>query len=87
MSTRKKRSPRRAAQRIDKPSPKPRKPSARCADAFQARKDGSLVIYVARPDGPEEHWWEGEPIRIEPERVSAVLAACGDALAKKPSVR
>jgi hypothetical protein len=50
-------------------------------NAFEARADGSLIIWVTMPDG------DGEPILIEPRRVPAVLAACGDALAKKPSTR
>jgi hypothetical protein len=53
----------------------------RGAHAFEARKDGSLVIYATMPDG------DGEPIRIEPQRVRGVLCACGDALAREPSVR
>ena len=53
----------------------------RGAHAFEARRDGSLVIYATMPDG------DGEPIRIEPHRVMAVLCACGDALARKPSTR
>jgi hypothetical protein len=65
-----------------KRSKPPDKPSKlRGAHAFEACEDGSLIIYAAMPDG------DGEPIRIEPHRVSAVLAACGDALAKKPSTR
>jgi hypothetical protein len=44
---------------------------------FEARADGSLIIWITMPDG------DGEPILIEPRRVPAVLAACGDALAKK----
>jgi hypothetical protein len=72
---------------IGKPPLKPPgKPPERGAHAFEARKDGSLVIYVTSPDGAT-HWSIGEPIRIEPHRVLAVLAACGDALARKPSVR
>jgi hypothetical protein len=54
---------------------------ARGAHAFEACADGSLVLYATMPDG------DGEPIRVEPHRVFAVLAACGDALARKPSVR
>jgi len=50
-------------------------------NAFEARADGSLIIWVTMPDG------DGEPILIEPRRVPAVLAACGDALAKKASTR
>jgi hypothetical protein len=57
----------------------------RVALAFKACKDGALIIYADLP--AIEHWWEGEPIRIEPRRVCEVLAACGDALAKKSSVR
>lgn len=53
----------------------------RGAHAFEACKDGALIIYATTPDG------DGEPIRIEPHRVCAVLAACGDALARKPSTR
>lgn len=53
----------------------------RGAHAFEARADGSLIIYATLPDG------DGEPICIEPQRVAAVLAACGDALAKKPRTR
>ena len=53
----------------------------RGAHAFEARADGSLVLYATMPDG------DGEPLRIEPHRVPAVLAACGDALARKPSTR
>jgi hypothetical protein len=62
-----------------KPPGKP--PTLRGAHAFEACKDGSLMIYATLPDG------DGEPIRIEAHRVGAVLAACGDALAKKPSTR
>jgi hypothetical protein len=57
------------------------KKKPRGAHAFEARADGSLIIYATLPDG------DGEEIRIEPHRVGAVLAACGDALAKKPSTR
>lgn len=66
-----------------KPPPKPpgKPPDLRGAHAFEACKDGALIIYVTMPDG------DGEPIRIEPHRVCAVLAACGDALARKPSTR
>ena len=53
----------------------------RGAHAFEARADGSLVLYATMSDG------DGEPIRIEPHRVPAVLSACGDALARKPSTR
>jgi hypothetical protein len=53
----------------------------RGAHAFEACKDGALIIYATLPDG------DGEPIRVEPHRVGAVLAACGDALARKPSTR
>jgi hypothetical protein len=53
----------------------------RGAHAFEACEDGSLIIYATLPDG------DGAPIRVEPHRVSAVLAACGDALARKPSTR
>lgn len=53
----------------------------RGAHAFEACEDGALIIYATMPDG------DGEPIRIEPHRVGAVLAAAGDALAKKPSTR
>lgn len=60
----------------------PGKPAPlRGAHAFEACKDGSLIIYATMPDG------DGEPIRIEPHRVMAVLYACADALAKEPSVR
>ena len=59
----------------------------RVALAFKACKDGSLIIHAEWPDGRGEHWWDSEPIRIEPHRVSDVLSACGDALAKKPRVR
>jgi hypothetical protein len=51
----------------------------RGAHAFEACADGSLVIYATMPDG------DGEPIRIEPHRVRAVLAACVDALTKEPN--
>lgn len=54
---------------------------ARGAHAFEACADGSLIIYATMPDG------DGERIRIEPQRVRAVLAACGDALARKASTR
>lgn len=57
------------------------KKELRGAHAFEACEDGSLIIYATMPDG------DGEPIRVEPHRVCAVLAACGDALAKKPSTR
>jgi len=64
------------------PSKPPGKtPELRGAHAFEACKDGSLLIYATMPNG------DGEPIRIEPNRVCAVLAACGDALARKPSFR
>jgi hypothetical protein len=53
----------------------------RGAHAFGVRADGALIIYATLPDG------SGERIRIEPQRVCAVLAACGDALARKPSTR
>lgn len=53
----------------------------RVAHAFEARADGALIIYATLPDG------DGEPICIEPHRVGAVLAACGDALARKASTR
>ena len=66
-----------------RPPPKPpgKPPDLRGAHAFEACKDGALIIYATMPDG------DGEPIRIEPHRVCAVLAACGDALARKPSTR
>jgi hypothetical protein len=57
------------------------KPSLRGAHAFEACKDGSLIIHATTSDG------DGEPICIEPHRVMAVLCACGDALARKPSTR
>jgi hypothetical protein len=53
----------------------------RGCNGFEARADGSLVIWATLPDG------DGEPIRVEPHRVCAVLAASGDALAKKASSR
>jgi hypothetical protein len=53
----------------------------RGAHAFEACADGSLIIYATMLDG------DGEPIRIEPHRVMAVLMTCGDALAKEPSTR
>lgn len=59
----------------------PGKPEPRGAHAFEARVDGTLVIYASMPDG------DGEPIHIEPHRVKAVLAACADALAGKRSMR
>ncbi len=68
------------------PGKPPGKVPPRGAHAFEARKDGALIIYVTPPDGAE-HWWDGQPIRIEPDRVAAVLATCGDALARKPSTR
>lgn len=64
-----------------KPPWKPPGKLLRGAHAFEACKDGALIIYATLPDG------DGEPIRIEPHRVCAVLAACGDALARKPSTR
>ena len=66
-----------------RPPPKPpgKPPAPRGAHAFEACKDGSLLIYATMPNG------DGDPIRIEPNRVCAVLAACGDALARKPSFR
>ena len=71
-----------------RPPPKPpgkpalrRESALRGAHAFEERKDGALIIYATLPDG------DGEPICIEPHRVGAVLAACGDALARKPSTR
>ena len=51
------------------------------AHAFEAREDGSLIIWATLPNE------DGAPIRIDPRRVCAVLAACGDALARKPSTR
>lgn len=54
-------------------------PELRGAHCFEAREDGSLIIWATMPDE------DGEPIRIEPNRVTAVLRACGAALAKKPS--
>ena len=63
------------------PYKEPKKAELRGAHAFEACKDGSLVIYATLPDG------DGEPIRIEPHRVMAVLYACADALAGKPSTR
>jgi hypothetical protein len=69
---------------LAKPPGKP--PKLRGAHAFEARKDGSLILYVTPPTGAE-HWWDGEPIRIEPHRVCEVLAACGDALSRKSSTR
>lgn len=59
----------------------PGKPEPRGAHAFEARADGTLVIYASMPDG------DGEPIHIEPHRVRAVLLACADALAGKRSMR
>ena len=53
----------------------------RGAHCFEACADGSLIIYATLPDE------DGEPIRIEHHRVGAVLAACGDALARKPRRR
>lgn len=70
-----------------KPKSKSNAPAPRTVHAFEAREDGSLLLYVAWPDGRGEHWWDAEPIRIEPRRVSEALAACGDALAKKKKVR
>lgn len=58
-----------------------KKPKLRDAHCFEACADGALIIYATMPDG------DGEPIRIDPHRVSAVLAACGDALARKASRR
>ena len=66
---------------VGRPYKLPGKVPPRGAHAFEACADGSLVIYATLPDG------DGEPIRIEPHRVGAVLAACGDALARKPSTR
>ena len=64
-----------------RPKP-PDKPSKlRGPHAFEACEDGSLIIYATMPDG------DGEPIRIKPHRVTAMLAACGDALARKPGTR
>lgn len=60
---------------------KPRARRGRAALAFEACTDGSLFIYAAVPRE------DGEPIRIEPCRVWAVLAACGEALARRPSRR
>lgn len=59
----------------------PGKPEPRGAHAFEARADGTLIIYASMPDG------DGEPIHIEPHRVRAVLLACADALAGKRSMR
>ena len=60
--------------KLPKPPVKPAK--LRGAHAFEACADGSLIIYATMPDG------DGEP-----HRVAAVLAACGDALARKPGTR
>lgn len=57
----------------------PQNNGTRGAHAFESRADGSLLIYATLPNG------DGEPIHIEPHRVGAVLAACGDALARKSS--
>lgn len=77
---------RRSNKRLWISKPPGKSPELRDALSFEARKDGALIIYVTPPTGAE-HWWDGAPIRIEPDRVSAVLAACGDALAKKASIR
>ena len=68
------------------PGKPPGKAPPRGAHAFEACKDGALIIYVTPPTGAE-HWWDGVPIRIEARQVGAVLAACGDALARKPTTR
>lgn len=57
-----------------------REKKMRRAHAFEACKDGSLIIYATMPNG------DGEPIRIEPQRVRAVLEMCVDALTKEPNV-
>lgn len=57
------------------------KKKLRGAHCFEACEDGALIIWATMPDG------DGEPIRIVPQRVGAVLAACGDALARTPSRR
>jgi len=57
------------------------KKGLRGAHAFEACADGSLIIYATMSDG------DGEPIRVERHRVMAVMHACADALAGKPSVR
>lgn len=75
---------------VGKPPLKPpgkRSKAPRGAHAFEACTDGSLLVYVRWPDDRSEHWWDDEPIRIAPDRVSELLAACGDALAKKRRVR
>jgi hypothetical protein len=45
------------------------------AHAFEARSDGSLVIYATMPNQ------DGLPVRINRNRVLALLVACGKALA------
>jgi hypothetical protein len=59
----------------------PRQGVLRIAQNLESPKDGALIIHAVMPDG------DGEPIRIEPQRVCAALAACGDALARKLSTR
>lgn len=58
-----------------------RKKPLRGTHTFKTYKNSSLIIYASMPDQL------AVTIRIEPHRVGAVLAACGDALAKKPSTR
>jgi hypothetical protein len=55
----------------------------RGAHAFEARADGSLIIYATT----RGKYADVDLIRVEPHQVAAVLSACGDALARKPSTR
>jgi hypothetical protein len=48
----------------------------RGAHAFEARADGSLIIYATT----RGKYADVDLIRIEPHQVAAVLSACGDAL-------
>jgi hypothetical protein len=70
-----------------KPTPKPPgKPPLPNAHAFEARKDGSLIIYATMPRNGKAIG-DLVCIRIKPNGVMTALCACGDALANKPSLR
>jgi hypothetical protein len=57
--------------------------AAKRPHAFEARADGSLIIYATGT----ARYSHVDLIRIEPHQVAAVLSACADALARKPSIR
>jgi len=59
------------------PGKMPGKPPPRGVHTFESCKDGSLVIYTSLPDGAVE------PIRVEPDRIRALLYACIGAIDRK----